>query len=167
MKKMIAALIGIALMAIAGPTMAVSSYQHQAALCAAVDSTRPSVWVLQSLGDEFFDQTDIRTVTDYPVAVRSVFNKQEHERIFLVSRWQGLRPSHSYTFLCQWIDPDGVAYSTSTASFQTPESLDPGIFFTYTASLDLQNEMKEGNWTVEILINGELVEARVLVIASQ
>jgi hypothetical protein len=55
----------------------------------------------------------------------------------------------------------------SSASVQTPENLDPGIFFTYTAYLDLQGELKEGQWTVNLLLNGDLVEARDLMIASE
>jgi hypothetical protein len=55
----------------------------------------------------------------------------------------------------------------SQASVKTPSSLDPGIFFTYTAYLDLDGRMKEGQWQVNLLLNGDLVVAQDLVIASQ
>ena len=167
MKKVIAVLIGLGILSIANPGLAASPFHHQTALCAAVENSRPSAWVLQRLGNEFFEQENIRTVTAYPVAVRSVFTKGTDSRVFLVSRWHALDAEQSYTFSCQWIDPDGQPYSVSSASFQTPETLDSGIFFTYTAYLDVQSEMKEGQWTVNILLNGDLVEARNLVIASE
>ena len=68
------------------------------------------------------------------------------------------------TFNCQWIDPDGQAYTMSSASLETPDELTPGIYFTYTAYLDLVSDMKEGEWTVQVFLNGESVEIRNLTI---
>ncbi len=167
MKKLIAVLIGLGLLGFASPGFSTSLYDHQAALCASVTSSQPSAWVLQRLGQEFFDQESLRTATDYPVAVRSVFTKGEDSHVILVSRWQGLEAQQSYTFSCQWIDPDGQTYTMNSASFETPENLDPGIFFTYTAFMDLQKDMKEGEWTVHLLLNGNLVDAKDLTIASE
>lgn len=166
-KKVIAVLVGLGILSIVTPGFTESPYRNQTVLCAAVQNSRPSAWVLQKLGNEFFEQKNIRSVTAYPVAVRSVFVKGKDNRIFLVSRWHDLDPQQSYTFSCQWIDPDGQAYSVGSASFQTPETLDSGIFFTYTAYIDVHAEMKEGQWAVQIFLNGDLVEARGVVIASE
>ena len=167
MKKIIAILISLTILGVASSAFTASSYRHQTALCAAVENSRPAAWVLQRLGNDFFNQDDIRTVTTYPVAVQSVFTKGRDNRIYLVSRWHDFDPQETYTFSCEWIDPDGQSYSMSSASVKTPENLDPGIFFTYTAYLDLQGELKEGQWRVNLLLNGDLVEARDLVIASE
>lgn len=167
MKKIIVILICLGLLSFANSGFTASTYQHQTALCTSVAKSQPSAWVLQRLGEEFFEQKNIQSVTDYPVAVRSVFTKGKDNRIFLVSRWYGFDSQEIYTFSCQWIDPDGQAHSMSSASFQTPENLDPGIFFTYTALFDIQSDLKEGQWTVNILLNGDLVDARDLIIASE
>jgi hypothetical protein len=167
MKKLAAILIGLAIGSFATPGFSASPYTHQTALCAAVENSQPSAWLLARLGSEFFEQKNVRTVTDSPVAVRSHFNRAKDNRIFLVSRWYDFNPQERYTFSCQWIDPDGLTYSETSASFETPESLDPGVFFTYTASLDIDNHVKEGQWTVVILLNGDLVDTRDLTIASQ
>ncbi|NIO04755.1 MAG: hypothetical protein GTN74_09115, partial [Proteobacteria bacterium] len=63
--------------------------------------------------------------------------------------------------------PDGESHSTTSASFETPRDLDPGIFFTYTAFLDVHKYLKEGQWTVRILLNGDLVETQDLTIGSE
>ena len=167
MKKVAAILISLAVLSYAVAGIASSAYQHQTALCASVSSQQPSPWVLQKLGQDFFEQEDVRTTHDYPVSVRSVFTKGEDHRIFVVSRWFGFDPERVYTFSCEWIDPDGQSYTVSSASFETPESLDPDIFFTYTAYLDVGTDLKEGHWTVNIILNGDLVEARGLTISSK
>jgi hypothetical protein len=167
MKKIIVILIGFGLLSLTTSGLASSPYQHQTALCAAVTNSQPSAWVLQKLGQEFFEQKTVRTVTDAPVAVRSVFVKGKDNRVYLVSRWYGFDAQAQYTFSCQWVDPDGQPHSVSSASFQTPESLDPGIFFTYTAFLDVGDNLKEGQWKVMVLLNGDLVDSRNLTIASE
>ena len=167
MKKIIAILVGLTILSIAASGFAASPYRHQSALCAAVEDSQPSAWVLQRLGNDFFEQHNVQTVTSYPVAVQSVFTKGKDNRIYLVSRWHDFDPQETYTFSCEWIDPDGESHSMSSASVQTPENLDPGIFFTYTAYIDLQGELKEGQWKVNLLLNGDLVEARDLTIASE
>jgi hypothetical protein len=167
MKRIIAIVIGLTILSIASSGFTASPYRHESALCAAVQDNQPSAWVLQRLGNDFFEQENIRTVTSYPVAVQSVFTKGRDDRIYIVSRWHDFDPEETYTFSCEWIDPDGQSYSMSSASVQTPENFDPGIFFTYTAYLDLQGELKEGQWTVNLLLNGDLVEARDLMIASE
>jgi hypothetical protein len=167
MKKFTAILIVLGLLAVAHPGFSSGSYQHQSALCASVTSSQPSARVLQRLGKEFFEQENIRTVTDCPVAIQSVFTKGKDARIFLVSRWHGLSSEETYTFSCQWIDPDGQACYVSSASLETPEDLDSGIFFTYTAYIDMQSDLKEGEWTVNLLLNGDLVDAKDLTIASE
>ena len=167
MKKVIAILITLGILSFATSGFSASQYRHQTALCAAVASRQPSAWVLERLGQEFFEQENVRTVNDYPVAIRSVFSKGKDSRIFVVSRWYGFDPEETYTLSCEWIDPDGQPYSTSSTSFQTPEDLDPSIFFTYTAFLDVGGDLPEGQWTVNILLNGDLVVARDLMIASE
>jgi len=157
MKKLAAILIGLAIGSFATPGFSASPYTHQTALCAAVENSQPSAWLLARLGSEFFEQKNVRTVTDSPVAVRSHFNRAKDNRIFLVSRWYDFNPQERYTFSCH----------ETSASFETPESLDPGVFFTYTASLDIDNHVKEGQWTVVILLNGDLVDTRDLTIASE
>ncbi len=167
MKRITAVLIGLGLLAFANQGFSESPFQHQSVLCASVTHRQPSAWVLQRLGQDFFDQESTRTVSDYPVAVRSVFIKGKDSRIFLVSRWYGFAPQRTYTFSCQWIDPDGETHAMDSASFRTPETLDPGIFFTYTTFMDLQRNLKEGEWTVCLLLNGDLVEVKDLTIASE
>lgn len=167
MKGIAVVLIGLATLVLSTPALATLDYQHQVALCAAVDSRQPSASVLERLGEEFFEQKDVRTVTDYPVEPRSVFTKGEDNRIFLVSWWHGLSPERSYRFSCQWIDPDGRPYNTASASLQTPENLDESVFFTYTAFLNVPMDMKEGLWTVKVFLNEELVEARELTVSSE
>ena len=167
MKKIIAILVGLTILSVAASGFAASPYRHQSALCAAVADTQPAPWVLQRLGNDFFEQHNVQTVTSYPVAVQSIFTKGKDNRIYFVSRWQDLDPKRTYTFLCEWIDPDGKAYRMSTASMKTPERLDPGVFFTYTAYLDLGREMKEGQWQVNLLLNGDLVQIKDLTIASE
>jgi len=167
MKKVIAVIIALGILSLGTAGFANSSYPHQTAICASVESRQPSVWLLQRLGDDFFKQKNVRTVNDYPLAIRSVFTKGKDIRVYMVSRWHGFDPEESYTFSCEWIDPDGESYSTSAASFETPENLDAGVFFTYTAYLDVGQDMKEGEWRVNIHLNGDLVEARDLTIASE
>ncbi len=167
MKRVSAILIVLGLVVSAHVGWAMSPYMYQTALCASVGSSRPSAAVLQRLGDEFFEQRDTRAVTDFPVAIRSAFTKGEDNRIYMVSRWYDLSPSQSYTFSCEWINPDGESHSTTSASFETPRDLDPGIFFTYTAFLDVHKYLKEGQWTVRILLNGDLVETQDLTISSE
>jgi hypothetical protein len=166
MKKVIAAIIALSILGLSTSALASSFYRHETALCAAVENQEPSVWVLQNLGEEFFKQQNVQTVTDYPVAIRSVFTKGQDNRVFLVSRWHGFNPDETYRFSCEWIDPDGNTFVTSSASFETPENLDPGIFFTYTAYLDVQRDLKEGQWQVNVRLNGDLVDQHDLVIAS-
>lgn len=167
MKKVSAILIGLGLLISANLGLAASPYQHQTALCASVSESQPSAYVLQRLGDEFFEQKDTRALTSCPVAVRSAFTKAEDERIFMVSRWYDLAPAERYTFSCEWIDPDGQAHSTTSASFWTPEQLDPGIFFTYTAYLNVYETLKEGQWTVRVFLNGDLVNTQDLTISTE
>jgi hypothetical protein len=167
MKKIVVIFIGFGFLSLATPGFTASPYRHQTVLCAAVTNSQPSAWVLQKLGQEFFEQETIRTVTDAPVAVRSIFIKGKDNRVYLVSRWYGFDPRAHYTFSCRWLDPDGQPHSMSSASFQTPENLDPGIFFTYTAFIDVQNDLKEGQWTVIVLLNGDLADTRTLTIASE
>jgi hypothetical protein len=167
MKAVIATLVGFGLLISANVGVAASLNHHEIALSVAVASTQPSARVLERLGDEFFSQKDTRAVTDSPVAVRSAFTKGIDDRVFMVSRWYDLTPDEIYTFSCEWIDPEGESHTTSSASFVTPSELDPGIFFTYTASLDVQSSLKEGQWTVRILINGDLVDSQDLTINSE
>ena len=167
MKKVTAVFVTLAVLSFAIPAFSANHYQHQTALCASVSSRQPAAWVLQKLGQDFFEQEHVRTVNDYPVAIRSVFTKGEDSRVFVVSRWYGFDSEQTYIFSCEWIDPDGQFHSTSSASFQTPEDLDPSIFFTYTAFLEVGGDLKEGQWTVNILLNGNLVETKDMVIASQ
>jgi hypothetical protein len=164
MKKVITIIIGLAMICTATPAFTNGIYRHQAALCASVADNPPSNWVLQQLGNEFFEQDGIRTVTTQPLVVRSVFNKGKDNRIYLVSRWYDFDPKKTYTFDCQWIDPEGEAHTMRPASLQTPDKLNPGIYFTYTTYLDLASDMKEGQWTVQVFLNGEPVEARNLTI---
>ena len=166
MKKVIAALIALSILGFSTCALSSSFYQHETAICAAVTNTEPSAWVLQNLGEEFFKQESVQTVTDYPVAIRSVFTKGQDNRVFLVSRWHGFGPQETYSFSCEWIDPDGNTHVTSSASFETPENLDPSIFFTYTAYLDVQSDLKEGQWRVNVRLNGDLVDQQDLMIAS-
>jgi len=167
MKKLIAILIGLLALNISTHALATNPYSLQSALCAAVENSNPSARILSRLGNEFFEQKDTRLVTSYPVSLQSVFTKGKDNRIYFVSRWQDLDPKRTYTFLCEWIDPDGKAYRMSTASMRTPERLDPGVFFTYTAYLDLGREMKEGQWQVNLLLNGDLVQIKDLTITSK
>jgi hypothetical protein len=164
MKKVITILVGLTIVCIASPAFTTETYQHQAALCASVTDNPPSNRVLQQLGIEFFEQESVRTVTTQPLEVRSAFTKEDDNRIYLVSRWHDFDSNKTYTFNCQWIDPDGQAYTTSSASLETPDELAPGIYFTYTAYLDLVGDLKEGEWTVQVFLNGEQVEARNLTI---
>jgi hypothetical protein len=167
MKALIAIVIALTILSLSTPGFATNPYRYQTALCGSVTENQPPAWVLQRLGQDFFEQKNIQTVTTYPVAVQSIFTKGRDNRIYLVSRWHDFDPKQTYTFSCEWIDPDGKAYSMSQASVKTPASLDPGIFFTYTAYLDLDGRMKEGQWQVNLLLNGDLVVAQDLVIASQ
>jgi hypothetical protein len=167
MKKVTAILIGLGLLVSANLGLASSPYQYRTALCASVNQSQPSAYVLQRLGEEFFQQEDTRAVTDYPVAIRSDFTKGKDSRVYMVSRWYDLGPDERYTFSAEWIDPDGQAHSTTSASFQTPETLDPGIFFTYTAYLNVHNTLQEGQWTVRVFINGDLVKSQDLTIGSE
>ena len=167
MKKVSVIVIGLGLLISANLGLAASPYHHQAALCASVSESQPSAHVLQRLGDEFFEQKDTRALTSCPVAVRSAFTKAEDERIFMVSRWYDLAPAERYTFSCEWIDPAGQAHSTTSASFWTPEQLDPGIFFTYTAYLNVYETLKEGQWTVRVFLNGDLVNTQDLTISTE
>jgi hypothetical protein len=167
MKKTIALIIAFAILGLATAGLAAKPYRHETALCAAVESKQPSARVLQRLGDAFFEQENMRTVADFPLAVREVFTKGKDDRVYMLSRWHDFDPKKTYTFSAEWIDPDGQSYTTAFASFHTPETLDPGVFFTYTAYLDLHSEMKEGRWTVHIFLNGELMEAKNLTIGSE
>jgi hypothetical protein len=167
MKKTIVLITAFAILGLASTGLAAKPYRHETALRAAVENKQPSAWVLQRLGGAFFEQKDIRTVTDFPLAAREVFTKGKDNRVYMLSRWHDFDPQKTYTFSAEWIDPDGQSYSTAFASFQTPETLDPTIFFTYTAYLDLHNEMQEGRWTVHIFLNGELMEVKNLVIGSE
>jgi hypothetical protein len=167
MKKFAAIVIGLGLLVASTQTFASTPYQHQTALCASIQNSQPSAWVIEQLGQKFFEQKDTQAVTDSPGSVRSVFTKGKDNRIFLVSRWYGLAAQEAYTFSCQWVDPDGNTHDTTSASFETPQNLDPSIYFTYTASLDVQGDLKEGQWTVHILINGNVVESQNLTIASR
>ena len=164
MKKVITILIGFAILCIASPGFTTETYRHQAALCASVTDNPPSYRVLQQLGSEFFDQESVRTVTTQPLEVRSAFTKEDDNRVYFVSRWHDFDSNKTYTFNCQWIDPDGQAYTTSSASLETPDTLNPEVYFTYTAYLDLVSDMKEGQWTVQVFLNGESVEIRNLTI---
>lgn len=166
MKKVIAALITLSILGFSTLAFSNSLYRHETALCAAVTNRQPSAWVLQNLGEEFFKQEGVQTVTDYPVAIRSVFTKGQDNRVFVVSRWHGFDPQTAYRFSCEWIDPDGNTYVTSSACFETPEQLDPSIFFTYTAYLDVRSDLREGQWRVNVRLNGDLVDQQDLVIAS-
>jgi len=166
MKKVIAALIALSILGFSTCALSNSFYRHETALCAAVTNSQPSAWVLQNLGEEFFSQDHVQSVTDYPVAIRSIFTKGQDNRVFLVSRWHGFDPQATYRFSCEWIDPDGNTYVTSSASFETPAHLDPSIFFTYTASLDVRSDLKEGQWQVNVRLNGDLVDQQDLMIAS-
>ena len=167
MKKFAAIVIGLGLLVASTHTFASTLYQHQTLLCASIQNSQPSAWVLQQLGQKFFEQKDTRAVTDSSGSTRSVFTKAKDNHIFLVSRWYGLAAQEAYTFSCQWVDPDGNTYDTTSASFETPQNLDPSIYFTYTASLDVQSNLKEGQWTVHILVNGNVVESQNLTIASR
>ena len=166
MKRVAAILITIGLIAPAMPGFSADFCRHHTALCASVTRHQPDAWVLAKLGPEFFEQQNVQTLTDYPVAIRSTFTKGQDHRIFVVSRWYGFDPQRQYDFSCEWIGPDGQSYTTSSASFETPSNLDPSIFFTYTAYLDVQNELPDGRWTVNILLNGDLVDVKDLTIAS-
>jgi hypothetical protein len=167
MKKIGVILISLAILSHTLPVLASSSYRHETTLCASVSSKQPSPWVLQRLGQDFFEQENVRTTHDYPVEVRSVFTKGKDARIYVVSRWFGFDPERIYTFSCEWLDPDGRSYTMSSASFETPTNLDPDIFYTYTAYLDLVMDLKEGRWTVNIVLNGDVIEARSFTIVSQ
>ena len=63
MKKIIAILVGLTILSVAASGFAASSYRHQSALCAAVEDSQPSAWVLQRLGNDFFEQHNVQTVT--------------------------------------------------------------------------------------------------------
>jgi hypothetical protein len=166
MKRTSVVLIGFIALILSSPAFAVTPYQHETALCAALDSRHPSASVLQKLGEEFFEQQGVRSVTDFPLVARETFIKGKDDRVFILSRWYGLSAQRGYTFLCEWTDPDGKPYHTTSASFRTPENLDPSVFFTYTAYLNVQEDLKEGSWTVHLFLNGDLIETRGLTITS-
>jgi hypothetical protein len=166
MKRTSVALIGFIAIVLSSPVFAATPYQHETVLCAALDSRQPSAPVLQKLGEEFFNQEDVRSVTDFPLVARETFVKGEDDRVFILSRWYGLSAQRAYTFLCEWIDPNGEPYDTTSASFRTPESLDPSVFFTHTAYLNVREDLKEGSWTVRLFLNGDLIETRGLTITS-
>jgi hypothetical protein len=167
MRRLTAIIVGFGLLMSADLGLAMSPSVYQTALCASITSSRPSASVLQRLGDEFFEQGATRALTDSPLAIRSAFAKQKDNRIYMVSRWYDLGPDERYTFSCEWIDPDGAAHSTTSASFETPADLDPGIYFTYTAYLNVHKSLKEGQWTVRIFVNGDLVETQDLTLSSE
>lgn len=166
MKRVIVVLVGLTVVGFAVPGFGSTPYRYQVALCGAVADSRPSAWVVARLGGEFFEQEDVQAVTSYGVARRSVFIKGRDQRVYLVSRWQDFDPQKTYIFSIEWIDPEGRAYRRSVASLRTPSNLDPGIFFTYTAYLDLRDGVKAGQWRVHLWLNGDLVETRDLVISS-
>jgi hypothetical protein len=164
MKKVITIVIALALICVATQGFAGGTYRRQVALCASITDKHPSNWVLQQLGNSFFEQEGIRNVSTQPLVVRSVFTKGEDSRIYLVSRWYDFDPTKTYTFDCQWIDPDGKAYTMRSASLQTPDNLDPGIYFTYTTYLNMASDFEEGQWTVKLFLNGEMMETQNLTI---
>ncbi|MBW2059711.1 MAG: hypothetical protein JRH07_15000 [Deltaproteobacteria bacterium] len=166
MKGTVALLAGLAVLGVASQGLTGGSSTHQIVLCTDIENAHPPAWVLEKLGNEFFDQESIRSVTTRPQAVGSVFVKGRDKRVFLVSRWHGLEPDRSYTFSARWIDPQGEIWTAGSASFHTPGSLDPGVFFTFTAHLDMDDSLRSGRWNVEVFLNGELVERKSFVIAS-